>query len=287
MKYASGSAFRQALEERLRRHSLEKGVPLARLRKMAAFERLLARLVTQPGTWTLKGGLALQIRIGERARTTQDMDLLLKSAASSEEIHALLGAACRQDLQDWFSFEVARPADETLRFTIRALLDSRPFETFHLDVGMGDPLVEPPENLTFPSLFAFAELAPVIVPAYPISQQIAEKVHACTRPYPGGESSRVKDWVDILLLAQQGALHAVTLRRALEATFQTRATHPLPKTFPALSKTWEKPFQRLAQQTGLPIRSLAEAESALGQFLNPVLQNLFVRDWYPDQWTWK
>lgn len=45
---------------------------------MAAFERVLARLVAdQPQSWLLKGGLALQWRLGERARTAQDLDILL------------------------------------------------------------------------------------------------------------------------------------------------------------------------------------------------------------------
>ncbi|MBN1306181.1 MAG: hypothetical protein JXA13_17220 [Anaerolineales bacterium] len=54
MKYTSGSAFRQALEERLKElHHTEK-IPLVRLRKQIAFERFIARLQTvQPDTWIL------------------------------------------------------------------------------------------------------------------------------------------------------------------------------------------------------------------------------------------
>jgi len=73
MRYESSAAFRRALEDRLRRQSLTSGTPLVRLRKMVAFERFLARLVVaQPRSWVLKGGLALQFYLGERARTTQD-----------------------------------------------------------------------------------------------------------------------------------------------------------------------------------------------------------------------
>lgn len=59
MKYSDGSTFRRALEDRLRVESLQTGMPLTRLRKMVAFDRYLARLLTvQPGQWILKGGLA-------------------------------------------------------------------------------------------------------------------------------------------------------------------------------------------------------------------------------------
>ena len=89
MKYQSGGAFRRALETRLRNRSLSSGMPLVRLRKMVAFDRLLARLTkSQPDQWVLKGGLALQLRLGDRARTTKDIDLL--STNKHHETHRLL-----------------------------------------------------------------------------------------------------------------------------------------------------------------------------------------------------
>jgi len=65
VKYKTPAAFRRALEERLRRQSLETGQPLARLRKMVAFDRFLARLAKKaPQAWIVKGGFALQLRLG-------------------------------------------------------------------------------------------------------------------------------------------------------------------------------------------------------------------------------
>jgi hypothetical protein len=56
VKYTSGAAFRMALEERLRQESLSTGVPLVRLRKTVAFDRILARLAAGAGgSWVLKG----------------------------------------------------------------------------------------------------------------------------------------------------------------------------------------------------------------------------------------
>lgn len=67
MKYNSASAFRRALEDRLRQQSLQSGIPLVRMRKMIAFDRFLARLFqAQPSQWVVKGGLALQLRVGQR-----------------------------------------------------------------------------------------------------------------------------------------------------------------------------------------------------------------------------
>ena len=81
MKYATGADFRRALETRLRTLSQRDGAPLARLRKFVAFDRLLARLLqVDPEAWVLKGGLALQLRLGQRARTTKDMDVMWRQS---------------------------------------------------------------------------------------------------------------------------------------------------------------------------------------------------------------
>jgi len=73
---------------------------------MVAFERFLARLVTvQAGAWALKGGLALQFHLGERARTTQDIDLLPREMLSAAGVHRRLVTAALMDLGDWFLFE--------------------------------------------------------------------------------------------------------------------------------------------------------------------------------------
>lgn len=289
MPYQNSAAFRRALEDRLRQQSVASGTPLARLRKMVAFERFLARLVAaQPDAWALKGGLALQFRLRERARTTQDIDLLFRLSLPAAEIHQRLVSAALRDVGDWFTFEVARPEREAeLRFPVRSLLDGRLFEAFHVDVGMGDPLLEPVEMLTAPPLLAFAGISPASFPAYPLSQQIAEKVHALTRPYASGESSRVRDWVDILLMAHWGGLRSEALRRALQATSETRATHPLPPQMPTPPNSWARPFRRLCEQTGLEYASLDEAVEAMRRFLDPVLSGQAAEKWDPAHWQWE
>ena len=208
MNYASGGDFRRALETRLRTISLREHTPLVRLRKMVAFDRFLARLMeTGPNAWILKGGLALQLRLGERARTTKDMDFLLVEPRAN--IHTQLVEAASAAQNDWFGFQVEQPLateNPSERFHVRALLDGRLFESFHVDIGMGDPMLEQAEKLTMPPLLTFAGIDPTIATCFPVTQQIAEKVHAYTRPHGGNEGSRVKDLVDILLLASLASM---------------------------------------------------------------------------------
>ena len=292
MKYESGSAFRRALENRLRTMSLQTDIPLVRLRKMVAFDRFLYRLFTyEPDFWVVKGGFALQLRLGGKARSTKDIDLLL--LAEMHEIYPQLRTASAIDLGDWFAFEVSdvvrSEADDVggLRYSLQALLDGRTFERFHIDIGIGDPLVEPVEYLEIPPLLMFAGISPTIVPCYPITQQIAEKYHAFTRKHKSGESSRVKDFVDLLLLAEMGELASRSLRKAIQATFEDCQTHELPVSVPSPPKNWSRPFQQLADEVGLTFTSLSDGEEALRQFINPVLEDTVEKRWNPDQWKWE
>jgi predicted nucleotidyltransferase component of viral defense system len=293
MRYESGASFRRALEDRLRDISLQTGVPLVRLRKMVIFDRFLARLVQdQPDAWVVKGGVALQLRLANRARTTKDIDVLL--TVPYPNLHQALVRAALLDLGDWFQFEVERPSTELpsgavgeARFPVRGLIDGRRFETFHIDIGWGDPLVEPVENLATPALLDFADIPPTQVPCYPLTQQIAEKVHAYTRRHVAGESSRVRDLVDILLMAGIRQMGGRLLYQALQATFNARKTHPLPVFLPDPPTIWSAPFRRLAEQTGLDCRSLAEGGAAARGFLDPVLRGEATGTWNPVTWTWQ
>jgi hypothetical protein len=197
------------------------------------------------------------------------------------------------DLGDWFRFEVAKPVrvpvDEFggIRFRVRLLLDGRVFEEFHLDIGVGDPIVEAVEYLRTPALLEFAEVRPTVVPCYPVTQQIAEKVHAITRSHASGEGTRVKDLIDILLLVELSEIDGKHLIQALKATFDTRQTHSLPSSFPDLPTSWAVPFRRLCADVGLNYPTIEDADNAVKKFLNPILKGERCGQWDPVGWSWQ
>lgn len=292
MRYQDGAAFRRALEDRLSEQGRVTGRPLSRLRKLVAFERLLARLAdSQPGAWLLKGGLALQWRYTELARTTRDLDLLLVGA--TDDLHAELVRSASLDMRDWFTYVIQESPRGVLidggarRFGVTARLDSRPFETFHLDVGWGDPVLESADQIAAPSMLAFAGLEPVVFPCYPLSQHLAEKVHALTQPHTSGTSSRVKDLVDILLIASQSGLGADRFTAALAATFKARDTHAWPPSLPELPDQWRVSYQRMAAEVGLTETDLASAMEQARRFLDPVLQRSARGMWEAASWVWR
>ena len=218
-----------------------------------------------------------------RARTTQDVDLLLTQ--KGEDLHALLVQGTLHDLRDGFAFEVQPSRRHPGRFTVHCFLAGRRFESFHVDVGTEDVLTLRPERLTPPSLLAFAGIEPTPVWVYPVAQQIAEKIHAYTYPYP--VPSRVKDWVDLALLATLGEIQADALRQALEATFAHRDTHPLPRMLPPPPPSWWTSSRRLRRGCGLVYASLEEMHRAIAAFLDPVLQARVPNHrWRPERWVW-
>ena len=292
MKYSNGSTFRRALEDRLRNINIRQGIPLTRLRKIIAFDRFISRLLKDdPGNWVLKGGLALELRLGPRARTTKDMDIL--SFYKVKEIHGLLIKSGKIDLVDFFSFQVNKPISDSIetiggvRFPVLSLLDGRIFEQFHVDVGVNDRLLEPPEYLYMPSWLDFANIKSTFVPCYSIAQQIAEKFHALTRPYASGETSRVKDLIDILLLAGIAPIASTRLRKMIISTFENRNTHPLPDRLPKISSLYSRAYTALATQVGLKLKNVDQANIALDKFLFPIIASSSRRTWNPKKWQWE
>ena len=55
------------------------GIALNRLRRRVVFERIVFRIdAAEPGRWVVKGGMALEVRMPDDARTTKDLDLGLR-----------------------------------------------------------------------------------------------------------------------------------------------------------------------------------------------------------------
>lgn len=288
MRYATAAGFRTALEHRLLALSREQSIPLVRLRKLVVFDRLLARLlVVAGGRWVLKGGVALNLRVGPRFRTTKDLDL--GRADDEQAATADLLAAQSTDLGDYFRFFVVRTTrlddiaeGAAVRYHVTAEVAGRPFEEIIVDVGFGDSTVPDPELLRGPDLLAFADIPSVAVPALPLEQHVAEKVHAYSRTYSDGRSSsRVKDLVDLVTISSRFAFSAARLRRTLRDTFEARATHPLPAALAAPPADWAMPYRRMAADSDV------EADIAAGHERAAALLDGLLAGEVPDAAAWE
>ncbi len=278
MRYRTAADFRISLEQRLKNEAETTGIALMRLRKRVAFERLLARLVAlESEGWVLKGAYALELRLGLRTRMTKDIDLARPD--DEEATTDWLNAASALDLQDFFVFEVRRRPvfDEitdfrAVRYSVKASLDGRPFEQFPVDVGLGEPTWKRVDRLPPSNLLEFAGIAAPHLPLFPLEHHVAEKLHAYTGTYgvDGRASTRVKDLVDLVLVAELTELEAAALRQALGDAFQRRGRESLPEALPPPPDSWAQPYAQLAREVGLS-PELTAGHAVGGRFLDPIL----------------
>lgn len=260
--YKTAQAFRRALEDRLKKISVAEKLDLQRLMREVAFDRLLARLFSQPeAPWVLKGGYALELRLKE-ARATRDLDLALRHTLGGKKGDPLdrsvlqaLRQAALADLADHFEFVIGEPMAELAgapyggaRFPVEARLDGRAFVRFHMDVGSGDVVLGPLDTTQGRDWLGFAGISVAKYPTISREQHFSEKVHAYTMPR-SVPNTRVRDLVDMILLIQTG-LDQEKTAAALAATFKRRGTHVLPKKLDAPPASWAEPFQALAKSCG-------------------------------------
>jgi len=137
-----------------------------------------------------------------------------------------------------------------------------------VDVGFGDAVTPAPERVTLETILDFP--APVLR-AYPMPTVIAEKVHAMVSL--GFRNSRMKDLLDVSILAERFDMDGATLVEAIRATAVRRAT-VLPDALPAplvqgFVEDREKQMQwsSFISRNRLVAGSLGEVVAALRRFL--------------------
>ena len=102
----------------------------------------------------------------------------------------------------------------------------------------------------------------------------------------GGANTRVKDLPDLALLATTGAIDAIELRRAIDATFSFRGTHPVPDAVPPPAPNWTSVYERMAREDELPWKGLVEVHQVVAAFLDQVLQGK-TGTWDPQGLVWR
>lgn len=269
-KFKTAADFRKSLESRLKTMATEKGENLQRLRRKVAFDRLLARLFSsKEQNFFLKGGYAMELRL-KTARATNDIDLIFLKRVKGESdllssmILEELRMLARQDLGDFFVYrieETQRDLDNApyggARYPVTAFLDGRIFVRFQLDVG-ADAVVTRIETLRGIDWLGFCGIPSPGFSMISVEQQFAEKLHAYTFPRLERPNTRVKDLVDMVLLAKMRSMDLEVLKEALRLVYKVRQTHTLPQQIDMPPKTWEVPYNALVKECTLTL-SLDEA----------------------------
>jgi predicted nucleotidyltransferase component of viral defense system len=264
------AAWRSSLEARLGNLSERTGLDVGRLRRHLVFQRMLARL-SQDERWVLKGGFALEVRLALRSRSTKDLDLVVLGEVEGDQLQDLFAEALDRDIDgDHFVFEVSKPksisSDEAgnpgWRLSVAARLAGRDFAQVVVDVVARSVEIEGAvSTVTVEPLVTGVDLEAVQMPTVDLAQQAAEKLHALARRYAGDRpSSRVKDLVDLVLLAECGLVGAAPLGIRLAHVYAVRDGSPPPRVLPSPPAAWVVTYAALARELYL---GAADVESAM------------------------
>ncbi|GAB3742695.1 nucleotidyl transferase AbiEii/AbiGii toxin family protein [Microlunatus parietis] len=298
-QYSTATAFHRALLDRFK--AIAKSDPrysVNQLQRHFAYDRVLARCFTAPDAdlWVLKGAGALLSRL-QHARHSRDLDLYYADSDHGvEHAAAALRAALDRDIGDRFNFSVSRivPLLEEAkgcRVHLAAMLGRKEFSVFHVDVVVTTAMTLAAERA--------APLTPVQIDGlvrpdyrvFPIVDHLADKLCAMvsTHVQQGrvNASSRVKDLVDIALIARSHRMAGVQLRRAIVTGFAFRGM-TMPARFQVPDPVaWRAGYPKSAASAPAPVPSYEDAVDLATRLLDPVLAGRVEGTWEPEARQWR
>jgi predicted nucleotidyltransferase component of viral defense system len=259
VNYETAQAFRMALEQRLLSRSKDTKVSLDRLRRRVLFERIVSRLqVAEPGLWVLKGGMALEVRLLDKARLTKDIDLGLRGdVAGAEELRGRLVEALAIGVDgDEFTLMVGpvkRLTEDdggrlTWRAKVAAELAGRPFGTVQVDVSPRPHELDATDLVPLPNSLNFAGVVAPLVEIIDINRHAAEKFHGMLRDHGDRDNTRVRDLVDLVILAEHELIEPSALAAAVRLVWRERDGVSPPATLPSLPPSWLGRYERLVAE---------------------------------------
>jgi hypothetical protein len=305
--YADWRSVELAIKEAARKAALQAGPGVsaatvdAQIRQ-ARFDRFLSRVFTDgnQSEWLLKGGMSMLARV-PRSRTTKDMDLAAQHAQDLTEAERSLSALVAANLGDHLTFRLIRSEPTglgdnqpgvTTRRLIYACLDTdsdRQIDTMTVDVVVGPAPVGQPEIVEPANrLHLRRELVTHPYRLYPVTDQVADKVCATMDTnYPGGKrSSRVKDLVDLVVLAHTQSIDLGELRRAIDAKQAISGIEPFEHF--EIPADWTRTYPATAK--GVPIAETFSATTA-AQVVAKLVDRAINRSsdtatWDPQELAW-
>lgn len=239
-----------------------------------ALERLLYRLSRSDYSrrFVLKGAFLFLVWQEADLRPTRDLDLLGYGTPDVETLSGIfrtIGSLAVPD--DGLEFVTASVRGDEIReddiyVGVRIRLIARLGSAripLQVDVGFGDIVSPPAEEIEFPTLLAMP--APRML-AYSMPAVVAEKFEAMVKL--GMTNSRMKDFYDLWRLAKTATFDGATLSEAMKVTFGQRQT-PLPQEAPmALTEIFASdPAKQIQWAAFLRRNRFGDAEASLSNVI--------------------
>jgi predicted nucleotidyltransferase component of viral defense system len=244
-------------------------------------ERILYRLskTRYADDFVLKGGTLFGLLIGQPYRPTKDLDFLGAGDNEPGTLSSTFLAVLAVEEDDGIVFHMEsleagkikqEEQYEGVRISCTAAIEQASIPV-QIDIGFGDAIISRKKvelqtllNVPRPELFV-----------YPLESVVSEKFEALVKL--GLTNSRMKDFYDIYTLASAMDFEGATLCEAIRQTFLRRQT-PIPAEAPlALTKSFFKDKDKVAQWKAFTKKAkllgdvdLQEVCTQIHQFIMPV-----------------
>jgi predicted nucleotidyltransferase component of viral defense system len=288
-----------SVKERLRNIASQTSKEFQSVVRQYVQERFLFRLSKSiySNNFVLKGALLFVAHDISRNRPTRDIDFL--GSAISNEINDIIEVVkeiLKIEYEDGVVFDANSVEAENIvedgdyhgiRIKLYAYMENSR-ERVQLDIGFGDKITSGPIDIEFPTLLDFA--APKIK-VYSIETAIAEKFEAIVSLQL--QSSRMKDFYDILFFAENYHFKKDLLQKALSVTFNHRSTDIETRTMifddkfkldKQLQMLWLAFLERNKLDSDY---SFPNVVNKIQSFVEPIFNGKTRNNWNPKKWEWE
>lgn len=265
---------RSLLERLVTAHTKDNGIAAKRIRHwissmviIGALDRVRAE--DDSRHFVIKGGVALELRLGLRARATRDVDLTFhgdpaKLTGALDEALALPYSGFTFSRSDM----VAIGSTGAQRTSIKLVYGNKGWMTVDLELSVAGSNPMDIELIPAISVQDFQLDGPEHVATLSLRYQIAQKLHAVTETFAVGENRRVRDVLDLVLLWELVPDLAL-VREACVAVFAERATAAWPPELRTYD-SWPDAYAQLAADLAVPAPSFDEAIELVRQFIDDI-----------------
>lgn len=222
--------------------------------------------------FVIKGGVAMELRLGLSARATKDFDACYRAGMTG--MLTALDEVITEPLAD---FRISRTEPReigntgALRIQIKLAYRTRSWGTVQLEVAAAEGHAgQEIDRVPAIPLSPFGLDGPSDIPCVAVRYQIAQKLHACTETFSGGPpNNRFRDLIDLIMLRDLISDDELAdVRAACIELFELRNRHTWPPTI-SIPTNWVEEYESLAQEMDFAIRDVhdaaAEVQAIIGE----------------------
>lgn len=293
MQYENAGQFDRAAKKSIRESGRDPGVAYREMLR----DRFLCRIFSEDDTrFLLKGGAGMLARI-PAARATRDVDFAMCGKESAEVAIKALNRLASKDLGDFCTFRLTswkESLDENgysrlLRLRYATYVGDEEKDPILIDLSLDCITTQPAERVSPANRIEIKGVAVFDYMAYPLADQLADKLCAIMEIQPGGwQSSRMKDLVDVVTYATNEPIGLIQLAHAIRSECSKRLM-TVPTRFKA-PESWSTRFAAFARKNGISAEYADfEAASELASaFFDPALAEITAVDstWNPIRVEW-